>query len=276
MSINYYIEEITDNYYKNNYTLESALSIITLEEDMTTTTDTGAATTESADKDGFRTQVEKIIKTLTGVIEKMILKLSNVFKGLLQSDKSFTDSLNKAMSKNKPLEKINLITYEYNDAALDTQFKRLSDESDNSLNIMLLNIEYKESIHSYTLSLIVKLTASYDFFIIFFTPDEFTKDKKLEPLNSFFNVSINKFFWVLSKFLNLVASSSKIGSTIELYFSLVSNETTKSLTKPLKKSFDLISVLCLFGYKSKIPKLIIGSAPSILVKDIEYSLILIS
>ena len=74
----------------------------------------------------LREKVEKIIKEIYAIIDRTFLKLGNILRKLLVTDEGFKKEVRTAIKKNKPLEAIKLITYQYNDVFLEEQMTRMT------------------------------------------------------------------------------------------------------------------------------------------------------
>ena len=64
-------------------------------------------------------KIQKIITEIIAIIDRMVSKLKNIFRRILQTDKGFDDQIREAMKSKKPLEGIKLVAYEYNTTGLD-------------------------------------------------------------------------------------------------------------------------------------------------------------
>lgn len=74
----------------------------------------------------IRKTVEEMIKRVRGIIERCVLTVSSAIKKVFLSDKGFDKKLNEAMKKNKPMEAIKVISYQYNDQFLDGELQKVT------------------------------------------------------------------------------------------------------------------------------------------------------
>ena len=72
--------------------------------------------------------VEKLINEIFAIIDRFISNVKNIFTRIAQTDTGFRDHCRRAMVKNKPLEAIKLITYDYNDNYLEDQMNKMTRE----------------------------------------------------------------------------------------------------------------------------------------------------
>lgn len=129
-----------DDYNETRLSINEIFYLNALEEDTVTSIDDESNKMAFAEK--LKVQVEKLIKTLEGIIEKCSLKISNFMGRLLQTDTGFKEHCRKAMVENKPLEAVKLIAYQYNDAILDTEMNRMTNIVLNKLNSV--KVSYQE------------------------------------------------------------------------------------------------------------------------------------
>lgn len=118
------IYDIIDDYNENHTSINEVFYLNAVEEDTVTAVDDDSNKMAFSQK--LMIQVEKLVKTLEGIIEKSSLKITNFIGNLLQTDTGFRDHCRKAMVENKPLEAVKLISYQYNDAILDAEMNRMT------------------------------------------------------------------------------------------------------------------------------------------------------
>lgn len=82
----------------------------------------------------MRNTIEKLIKNLRGIIERCTYTVMKAIQKVLLSDKSFDKKLKEAMDKNKPLESIKVISYQYNDTFLDGELQKVTSACMNLLS----------------------------------------------------------------------------------------------------------------------------------------------
>lgn len=73
----------------------------------------------------MRSTIEKLIKNLRGIIERCTYTITAAIRKVLLSDKAFDKKLREAMHKNKPLESIKVISYQYNDSFLEGEAQKV-------------------------------------------------------------------------------------------------------------------------------------------------------
>lgn len=73
-------------------------------------------------------KVEKLIKEIYAILDRFVNNISNIFTRIAQTDVGFRDHCRTAMIKNKPLEAIKLIAYDYNDQYLESQMSKVTTE----------------------------------------------------------------------------------------------------------------------------------------------------
>lgn len=82
----------------------------------------------------IRNTIEKLIKNLRGIIERCTYTITAAIRKVLLSDKAFDKKLREAMRKNKPLEVIKVISYQYNDSFLDGELQKVTSACTNLLS----------------------------------------------------------------------------------------------------------------------------------------------
>lgn len=118
------IYTIIDDYNETHTSINEIFYLNALEEDTLTSVDDDSNKMAFSEK--LRIQVEKLFKTIEGIIEKCALKITNFIGNLLQTDTGFKDHCRKAMVENKPLEAVKLIAYQYNDSVLDSEMNNMT------------------------------------------------------------------------------------------------------------------------------------------------------
>lgn len=126
------IYDILDEYNESYTSINEVFYLNALEEDTVTSVDDDSNKMVFAQK--LMIQVQKLIKTLEGIIEKSSLKISNFIGNLLQTDIGFKEHCRKAMVENKPLEAVKLISYRYNDTVLESEMTRMTNIILNKIN----------------------------------------------------------------------------------------------------------------------------------------------
>jgi len=121
-----YIDQNIKDYNNTWYTIEEMYILPAFEAESDTVMSNSQEPTTRSIGDRLKTTLANLLKTLQSIIEKFAVKLSNVFKRLLQSDTGFTRNCREAMVNNKPLEGVKLIVYNYNENALDSEANRFT------------------------------------------------------------------------------------------------------------------------------------------------------
>lgn len=139
-SIKKAIESNIKDYYNTVYEIECTFALPAFEAEIPNQNQTRTT------GDRLKETIDKIIKTLAGIIEKFALKLSNLFKSLMQSDTGFIRNCREAMVNHKPLEGVKLIVYQYNDSALDTAADKFTTAITKRMDALKQNFVNKEEV----------------------------------------------------------------------------------------------------------------------------------
>lgn len=111
--------EIRDLYFDYTIALEETMS-----SGSNTTTDDNTNKQSFAKK--LIEKVEKIIQELFAIIDRKFSKLTNLMTRVGQTDEGFKREIRTAIKNNSPLEAIKLISYQYDDNALDTDLNNMT------------------------------------------------------------------------------------------------------------------------------------------------------
>ena len=71
-------------------------------------------------------KVEKIIQEIYAIIDRLFSKLGNIIQRIMVTDKGFKKESRTAIKKNKPLEAVKLIAYQYDDSFLENQMSKMT------------------------------------------------------------------------------------------------------------------------------------------------------
>lgn len=105
------------DYDDNLYALEEIVYTPTMEADtISSDTDTSPQILE---------RIKKIIDMIISIIDTALLKIKNSMQNLYETDKGFQSAYKEWVSKYKPLQSVNLISYQYNDTVLSTVLSKL-------------------------------------------------------------------------------------------------------------------------------------------------------
>lgn len=224
-SMNMVIESSVHDFYNIELDIES-LSFEPATEAEQVADNVKDGTNLSKDNDLFKRmgdQISKFITMINGMIQKFFLKFSNWIKKVLQSDMGFKEQCRTAIKNNKPMEGIKLITYQYNEEALEKELHKLNDILTSFLNQMNRNTSYRALSDESTASDIDR------------TPDEIY-DKIFSKLSCPGDVrDINSYFLYVKK---LYRGEKKeqvfVSSNTRQYYQVT--EGNKELTNQIKKS----------------------------------------
>jgi len=107
---------------------ESYLSSIFTDYDIAMEEDT--AVDDTAQKQNFGNillqKVKKLIDEISAMIDRLVSRIKNVIRRIMQTDEGFKKQIRTAIKKNKPSEGIKLITYSYNDTVLDDLYNKIT------------------------------------------------------------------------------------------------------------------------------------------------------
>lgn len=124
--------------YENNvYTIEKIFFDNACEADTVSSVDDAESKRNFAQR--ILDKVKKLIKELYAIIDRQFSKIMNIIKRVLQSDEGFKKKARDAIRKNKPLEAIKLIAYQYNNSALDNNMRKLSSTLDSIIDVKFLS-----------------------------------------------------------------------------------------------------------------------------------------
>ena len=103
-------------------------TLLNIFSDYTIAMEEDTAVKEEVEKQNFGKvlleKVQKLIREIMAIIDRVFTRLKNVLRRILQTDEGFKKQIRTAIKKNKPLEGIKLITYTYNDTALDALYDK--------------------------------------------------------------------------------------------------------------------------------------------------------
>lgn len=172
--------------------------------------------------------VSKFITMINGMIQKFFLKFSNWIKKVLQSDMGFKDQCREAIRDRKPLEGIKLISYQYNEPALEKELHKLNGILTKFFNQMSNNTSYRALSDENTASDIDR------------TPDDIYQ-KIFSELSCPGDVrDINSYFlYVKNLYRNEKKEQVFLSSKTREYYEIT--EGNKELTKQIKKSQSIMA-----------------------------------
>ena len=122
--MNYSIANEISNFMDQDLTL----SILYDEISYALEADTSTDNTDSKKSFGrmILDKIEKLIKELYAIIDRTFSKIGSVIKRLIVTDEGFKKEIRTAIKKNKPLEAVKLISYQYDDKFLETEMVNIS------------------------------------------------------------------------------------------------------------------------------------------------------
>lgn len=131
MNTDIYIQNTISEYNDISYDLNNIYCDLAMEAENVTSVD------DDSNKESFARKlgntIEKIIAELYAIIDKFMSHMKNVITRIAQTDVGFKEHCRKAMVKNKPLEAVKLIVYNYNINYLEDQMNRITKECTNVL-----------------------------------------------------------------------------------------------------------------------------------------------
>ena len=121
----------TFGYYEDKSCIMDIFSSYAMEADVPDTENEDVTSVDDASNKRKATKtmlerVKKLIETIKGFIERIALKVKNVLRKIAQQDAGFRRNCNEAFVKNKPLQGVKLIAYEYNPSALESEISKLT------------------------------------------------------------------------------------------------------------------------------------------------------
>lgn len=123
-NMNLIINEISSDYNDDEFRINEIFLTYVMEAEDVTSVD------DSSNKMKFgemlSKQAHELIQILFGIIQRAFLKISNFLSRVSQSNNGFINDCRKAIVKNKPLEGVKLITYQYNDGILDGEMNKMT------------------------------------------------------------------------------------------------------------------------------------------------------
>ena len=125
------IQESTFGYYEDRNRIMDIFTSYALEADVPdpeneTVTSVDDTSNNQKASSKFMERVKKLIETIKGFIERIALKVKNVMRKIAQQDVGFRRNCNEAFLKNKPLQGVKLIAYEYNLPALESEINKIT------------------------------------------------------------------------------------------------------------------------------------------------------
>ena len=164
--------------------------------------------------------VEKLINEIFAIIDRFISNVKNIFTRIAQTDTGFRDHCRRAMVKNKPLEAIKLITYDYNDNYLEDQMNKMTRECISILTSLkteyqkengaqsefVLDMEKKKDIVQYILKKIGCDDRTTDINLYF---EELKKNFRVQKKEILFKASLGNQYYHIATGIDKIESIAK-------------------------------------------------------------------
>ena len=123
-SMNSIIKQISSEYKDDEFEINKIFLDTVMEAEDVTSVDDDSNKMKFGEKLGK--QVQELIKTLEGIIQRVFLKITNFLGRVAQTNDGFVEDCRKAIVDNKPLEGVKLITYQYNDGLLEGEMNKMT------------------------------------------------------------------------------------------------------------------------------------------------------